>query len=285
MTHRLESDQEQLKRLIAEQRKQGATIGFVPTMGYLHEGHQSLIEASHRDGHFTVVSIFVNPTQFGPNEDLDTYPRDHDRDFVLARDSGADLVWYPNREDLYATGAQTMVTPGPLAQRLCGLSRPAFFGGICTVVLKFFNLVQPDKAWFGEKDYQQLAIIRRMAQDFYLDVDVIGCATVREPDGLAKSSRNVRIKAEERDLALTLWRTITDARAAFAAGERDAASLRQRLAAAWPDGLELDYLDFRDPLDLEICTELHPESRIFLGAWLRGIRLIDNAALVPPEQG
>jgi len=279
MTQRLDSNTAQLQRLVHEARKQGRTIGFVPTMGYLHRGHQSLIEASRRDGCWTVVSVFVNPTQFGPNEDFDSYPRDSERDFELAVEAGADLVWYPAREDLYPSGAQTMVAPGGLAKRLCGASRPQFFGGICTVVLKFFNLVKPDRAYFGEKDFQQLTIIRKMADDFFLDLAVIGCSTVRESDGLAMSSRNARLDPADRRLALTLWRCIDRARAAFAAGTRDAAPLKRELLADWPAELELDYLDFREPRLLEEVETLASDTRLFLGAWLRGVRLIDNAAV------
>ncbi|CAM2066323.1 pantoate--beta-alanine ligase [Sulfidibacter corallicola] len=281
MAIRLHSHTAELRRMLREQRDQGETIGFVATMGGLHAGHQSLIEASRGDGNFTVVSVFVNPAQFGPNEDFDSYPRDHDSDFELAVEAGGDLIWYPEVEDLYPEEAQTMVQPGPLGQRLCGLSRPQFFPGICTVVLKLFNLIQPHQAYFGAKDFQQLAIIQRMAADFYLDVDVVGCPIVREDDGLAMSSRNLKLEPEDRDLALTLYRTITRAQTAFAEGERDAAKLREALVAEWPEGLELDYLDFRDPEFLEDCAHLTEDTRIFLGAWLNGVRLIDNARLTP----
>ena len=276
---RLNSASADLRALLAEQRANGRTIGFVPTMGYLHTGHQSLIEASAADGHFTVVSIFVNPAQFGPNEDLDTYPSNPEGDFARCAESGADLVWYPERADLYPASAQTMVTPGALGQRLCGISRPRFFPGICTVVLKLFNLIEPNAAYFGEKDFQQLTIIRRMAADFFLRTEVIGCTTVREADGLAKSSRNAYLAAEDRDLALTLVRTIRAARQAYSDGERDAVRLKAALSAAWPEGVDLDYLDFREPVNLELVEQLNADTRVFLGAWLKGIRLIDNAAL------
>ena len=276
---RLHSDTSALRQLLEEQRAQGRSIGFVPTMGYLHRGHQSLIEASAADGHFTVVSIFVNPAQFGPNEDLDSYPHDHDRDYRLCVESGADLVWYPERHDLYPPASQTMVSPGALAQRLCGISRPQFFGGICSVVLRFFNLIRPQVSYFGEKDYQQLAIIRRMVEDFYLDIKIVGGPLIRDPDGLAMSSRNARLKSGTRDSALSLVRTIRAAQEAFAGGERDAATLGGKLREHWPDELALDYLDFREPVFLEEVKTLQCDTRIFLGAWLDGIRLIDNDAL------
>jgi len=279
MSARLESDKPELCRRIDEARQQGRTIGFVPTMGFLHRGHQSLIEMSRDDGCFTVVSIFVNPAQFGPNEDLDSYPSDLDGDYEKSIASGADLVWYPTRTDLYPPDARMMVDPGPMAGRLCGISRPAFFGGICTVVLKLFHLIRPDRAYFGKKDYQQLTLIRRMVADFFMETEVIGGETIRETDGLAMSSRNARLAPGDRDLALTLHRTIEAAKQAFARGERDAETLQSRLKASWPDGLDLDYLDFRDPILLDEVDRLEPDTRIFLGAWLRGVRLIDNDAL------
>lgn len=281
MTHQHHSDTAGLRALIQKARQQGRTIGFVPTMGFLHRGHQSLIEACSQAGHYTVVSIFVNPAQFGPNEDLDTYPRNPEGDFQLSREAGADLVWYPEVHDLYPPGCQTMVTPGDLAKRLCGLSRPQFFGGICSVVLKFFNIIQPDATWFGEKDFQQLAIIRKMVSDFYLNIQVMGGELIREEDGLAMSSRNARIRPEDREPALTLYRTILNAQEAYRRGERDALKLARELKAAWPDCLELDYLDFREPVLLEPTNELKEDTRIFLGAWLNGVRLIDNARVAP----
>lgn len=279
MAIRLESGLAGLREALAAARSEGRSIGFVPTMGFLHRGHQSLIEQSAGDGHFTIVSIFINPAQFGPNEDLDTYPRDEEGDWNKCISSGANLVWYPSREDLYPAGSETMVSVGPLAQMLCGLSRPAFFGGICSVVLKFFNLIQPQVAYFGEKDYQQLTIIRRMVADFYLDVDVRGGETVREPDGLAMSSRNARLKPEQREHALTFWRCISEARIAFAAGERDAHVLFERLRGLWPESLKFDYMDFRNPRTLEPVQVLAADTRIFLGGWLDGVRLIDNARI------
>jgi pantoate--beta-alanine ligase len=171
------------------------------------------------------------------------------------------------------------VTPGILEQRLCGVSRPQFFGGIATVVMKFFNLIRPDKAYFGKKDFQQLTIIQRMAEQFYMDVAVIGCETVREPDGLAMSSRNARLKPHQRDLALTLHRMLKEAHTAYRSGERDARALTKRLTAAWPEGIELDYLEFREPRHLNKVDVLAPCTRLFLGAWLDGVRLIDNAAV------
>lgn len=279
MTIRLVSDISKLRQIIDQERVKGRSIGFVPTMGYLHRGHQSLIENCSQTGHFTVVSVFVNPAQFGPGEDLESYPRDEERDFELSCQSGADLVWYPAACDLYPEGSMTMVHPGPLQERLCGISRPRFFGGICTVVLKFFNIIRPDYAWFGEKDFQQLTIIRRMVADFYLDVEIMGGETIREKDGLAMSSRNARLKPDERDLALTLYRTIVRAQQIFESGERNAARMQGMLRETWPEGIDLDYLDLRDPVNLDKVEVLAENTRIFLGAWLQGVRLIDNAPI------
>jgi len=274
---RINADLAQLQSTLEAHRNRG--IGFVPTMGFLHQGHLSLIEASRQRDLFTVVSVFVNPAQFGPNEDLDVYPRNPDGDYRLSMEAGADLVWYPSVENIYPKTAQTSVLPGALAHKLCGVSRPQFFPGICTVVLKLFNIIRPSHTFFGEKDFQQLAIIRRMVSDFFLPIEVVGCPTIREPDGLAMSSRNAKLAAEDRPLALTLYRQIEAARKAFSEGETDAEKLNSALVSRWPDGIELDYLDFRNPDTLEEEPILTSQTRIFLGAWLKGVRLIDNAAL------
>ena len=281
MAVRLYSNVSELREIVNQQQGRNRTIGFVPTMGFLHKGHQSLIKASKDHGNFTVVSVFVNPTQFGPNEDFKTYPRDSERDFELCKAAGGDFVWFPEVNDVYPEGSDTTVIPGALAECLCGASRPRFLSGVLTVVLKLFNIVCPDRAYFGEKDFQQLVVIRRMTSDFFMDIDVVGCPTVREPDGLAMSSRNVRLKSEkERDLALTLYRIILKARDAFENGERDAAALKESLMSLWPFDITLDYLDFRNPISLEEESILALDTRIFLGAWLNGVRLIDNQPLV-----
>lgn len=274
------SEPDDLQERVRQARLDHRTIGFVPTMGALHEGHLSLVRASKSAGHFTLVSIFVNPAQFGPNEDFETYPRDAEADIQLARAAGADLCWLPHTQHLYPSGSETRVQPGPLAQRLCGLSRPAFFPGILTVVLKLFNLVRPDQAFFGEKDFQQLAIIRRMARDFFLPLEVVGCATVREADGLAMSSRNLGIRDQDRPAALALYRAIQVARDYYSHGGRQADELKRHILSQWPNSVELDYLEFRDPVDLELVDPLEGDTRIFIGAWLAGVRLIDNASLI-----
>ena len=283
MAKRIDGNRLGFQAELAEARYKGLTVGFVPTMGFLHEGHCALIRESARHNDRTVVSIFVNPTQFGPNEDLATYPRGPQGDYQKSIAAGADWVWYPEETDLYPVGWQTRVQPGELAHRLCGLSRPAFFGGICSVVLRLFNIVQPHRSYFGEKDFQQLTIIKKMVADLFLPVEVVGCPTVREPDGLAMSSRNARLKPAERHIALGLWRCLSAAREAFAAGQQDAGSLVHDLRHLWPQEIELDYLEFRDPVHLDLVSELEADTRLFLAGWLNGVRLIDNGALVDPR--
>lgn len=278
-------------RACASQHPERA-VSLVPTMGGLHEGHAGLIRRSVRDGHLTVVSIFVNPTQFGPSEDFDRYPREHDADCALVEACGASVVWIPTVAEIYpfaqgpATSAAMLIDPGDAARRLCGLSRPHFFSGVCTVVMKLFNLCRPHVAYFGEKDWQQLVIIRRMVEEFHLGVDVRGVAIARDSDGLAMSSRNRFLRAEDRHAALALHRTIQRGRDAFRAGRRSAVDLTRDLRASWEAeglaGMKLDYLEVLQPDTLEVPKELQPESRIFVAAWLGDppVRLIDNAALV-----
>jgi len=277
-----------IRQAIQREKARGQTIGFIPTMGFLHEGHLSLIRASASRGDLPIMSLFVNPTQFGPNEDLDSYPRNEERDIELATEAGAKIIWIPDTATLYPGGLddqQIKVVPGSISKRLCGASRPVFFTGICTVVLKLFNLIQPDRAYFGEKDFQQLQIIRRMVEELLLEIEIVGCPIVRESDGLAMSSRNVRIPNGKRDVALHLSRTIQKARVQYANGQRDVDALMDVLQADWPEDLELDYMECRCSTTLELVTQLDSSTRLFLGAWLkdesgtRGVRLIDNAAL------
>ncbi|KAG8468103.1 hypothetical protein KFE25_007155 [Diacronema lutheri] len=277
----------------------GTRISLVPTMGALHEGHASLIRRSRADGHATLVSVFVNPAQFGPTEDFGRYPRTHEADVELAASAGADMVWFPEVHDLYPSAsvgvagtprlgvAGTMhVCAGPTGEVLCGASRPGFFDGVCTVVLKLFSLSRAHVAHFGEKDWQQLVLIRQMAREFHLGVVVRGEPIVREPDGLAMSSRNRYLQPEQRSTALALHRTIEFARARFAAGERSAARLEEALLGAWraeesaaPRALRLDYLSLREPDTLMPAEQLAPATRLVLAAYLGDVRLIDNAPL------
>lgn len=256
-------------------------LGFVPTMGYLHDGHESLMRlaARHRA---SALSIFVNPTQFGPTEDLSRYPRDLEGDLRKAEACGIRLVLAPKTADaIYPNGFQTWVEPGSLANTLDGLARPGHFRGVATVVTKLFQLAQPTHAYFGRKDYQQLAIVRRLAIDLDLPVEVIGAPTVREPDGLARSSRNVYLSPEERVRALCLWRGQQAARAALQAGERDAKRLEAIARAEVEKGADrIDYVAVRDADTLaELETVVPGRAVILFAAFLGRTRLIDNGLL------
>ena len=198
---------QEVRDRIKEWKRQGQTVGFVPTMGYLHEGHASLMKCARKDCDKVVASIFVNPMQFGVNEDLDSYPRDLEADAKLCEEIGVDLIFHPEVEEMYAEGFCSFVDMNGLTKELCGKSRPIHFRGVCTVVNKLFNIVTPDKAYFGQKDAQQLAVIRRMVTDLNMDIEIIGCPIIREEDGLAKSSRNTYLNAQERQAALILSQT------------------------------------------------------------------------------
>jgi pantoate--beta-alanine ligase len=268
------------RRACQEARVDGP-LALVPTMGYLHEGHTSLIRAARQAAPTVAVSIFVNPTQFGPNEDLARYPRDLDGDLRKCGAAGASFVFAPSGpEEMYPPGFQTHVEPGALAQPLDGARRPGHFRGVCTVVTKLFALSRADCAFFGEKDYQQLVIIRRMAQDLNLGTDVVGRPIVREKDGLALSSRNAYLSAEERAHAVALWQALSQVRSRFAAGERDTAVL-ERLATQVLEGhgARVDYAELRDPVELQRPAQLDDSTRLFLAAYLGKTRLIDNGAL------
>jgi pantoate--beta-alanine ligase len=265
-------------------RAAGKRIAFVPTMGYLHAGHVSLLEDARTRGDVLVLSIFVNPTQFGPKEDLSRYPRDLDGDLAKARGAGVDLVFVPEPADMYPAGYQTYVQVRELEQSMCGASRPGHFVGVATVVLKLFNLVRPHVALFGEKDFQQLQVIKRMVADLHVGVEVIGRPIVREPDGLALSSRNSYLSPEERTRALALSRALGAARAAFDRGERAADSL---LAAARAildgvEGVRLDYLELRDAASLHaLDAEVRAPAVMAVAAFVGKTRLIDNQQLTP----
>jgi len=268
------------RRACQEARRDGA-LALVPTMGYLHAGHQSLIQAAAQCAPAVAVTIFVNPAQFGPNEDLSRYPRDLEGDLRKCEEAGATFVFAPRTaEELYRPGFQTCVEPGPLAQPMEGEKRPGHFRGVCTVVAKLFALSRADCAFFGEKDYQQLAVIRRMNDDLNLGVDVNGRPIVRESDGLALSSRNAYLSREERPHATALWKALKAARDAFTAGEVQPARLeelaREKLAE---DGLSIDYAEIRDSAELQRVPKADRSSRLFLAAFLGKTRLIDNGAL------
>ena len=260
-----------------------ATAGVVPTMGYLHEGHLSLIRASRARDDVTVATIFVNPAQFGPTEDLSRYPRDESRDLALLEGEGVGMVFMPPVAEMYPDGYATYVTVEALTQRLEGASRPTHFRGVTTVVAKLLNILQPDRAYFGQKDAQQLAVVRRMARDLDLAVEIVGMPIVREADGLAMSSRNVYLTPEQRTAALVLSRALDAATAAFGAGERDAGRLRA-LVEATVKAESLAALDYASVADTETLDELnviHRRALVSLAVRFGTTRLIDNVVLTP----
>ncbi|MFH0880232.1 MAG: pantoate--beta-alanine ligase, partial [Lentisphaerota bacterium] len=239
-------------------RKEGKTIGFVPTMGFLHEGHASLMQLARRKSDVVVVSIFVNPTQFGPKEDLGKYPRDFERDEAICRRENVDVIFYPSAPDVYPAGYSTYVVEEKLSRGLCGAARPGHFRGVATVVAKLFNIVFPDVAVFGEKDAQQLRVIRRMVKDLNFPVAIVPGPTVREPDGLAMSSRNVYLSPEERAQALCLRRSLDRARELFAGGERGAQKLRAAMLEiiGQAPAAQVDYVELVDDESLEPVENL-----------------------------
>ncbi|GGH07877.1 pantoate--beta-alanine ligase [Silvibacterium dinghuense] len=256
-------------------------VGFVPTMGALHEGHLSLVRAAKEGCGSVIVSIFVNPTQFGPNEDFAKYPRTFEADCALLEAEGVDLVFAPQVEEMYPQGAATFVEVEGLSDRLDGASRPGHFRGVATVVAKLFHIVQPTRAYFGQKDAAQVAVLRRMVRELHFPLELVACATVREADGLAMSSRNRYLSVEERKQALVLKRALDAIAALQAAGERDAAALRAaglRVIEAEP-AAKLDYLKLVHPLTLEDVARTEGETLVAVAAWIGSTRLIDNVVL------
>jgi len=256
-------------------------LALVPTMGALHEGHLSLIRAARERAERVVVSIFVNPLQFGPHEDFAAYPRDLKADLEKCAAAGVEEVFHPDASQFYPPGFQTHVEVSELAAELCGARRPGHFEGVATVVYRLFQLLQPDLAFFGEKDLQQLRVVQRMARDLGLPVEVCGCPIVRDADGLALSSRNQYLSPEERSQALAIVRGLREARAAFSAGERDPAALVERCRGALrAAGLREDYVELRDPVSLRpVTSEAEWGSRLLVAAFAGKTRLIDNARL------
>ncbi|HEX5924199.1 MAG TPA: pantoate--beta-alanine ligase [Baekduia sp.] len=278
----------ELRAALAEPRRNGRTVALVPTMGYLHDGHLSLIEAARRQADLVVVSLFVNPTQFNDAADLDAYPRDEQRDAGLAQDAGADLLFAPPLHEVYPPGFSTQVrVDGPLTDTLEGAHRGAdHFHGVTTVVTKLLNMVGPDLALFGQKDAQQALVIRRLAADLDLPTRVEVAPTVREPDGLALSSRNVRLAAEDRRRALALSRALRAAEGTLASGTRDAdALLTAARAAMTPFDVEPEYLALVDPEDLRPVGSVDQETLLAVAAHVGPVRLIDNTILNPHNNG
>jgi pantoate--beta-alanine ligase len=259
-------------------------VGLVPTMGFLHEGHVSLVERARRANAHVAVSLFVNPTQFGPREDLARYPRDLERDRALLSGAGCDLLFAPSADEMYAPGAATAVDVGPVAAPLEGLRRPGHFRGVATVVLKLLNIVQPTRAYFGEKDAQQLAVIRRLVRDLDVPAAIVGCPTVREADGLAKSSRNSYLDPDDRRAAPVLYRALSAAREAWQRGERRPGVLRDLMTAtlASEPRVRVDYVSAADPSSFEELSEpTNGPLLLSMAVQVGRARLIDNVVLTP----
>ena len=277
--HSISKMQKQSDRL----RQVGQTIGFVPTMGYLHDGHLSLVQVGLDTADHVVVSIFVNPTQFGPEEDLEAYPRDVDRDLKLAEAAGAHTVFIPSEEALYPQGYETYVTLDALPHHLCGLSRPVHFRGVATIVTKLFNIVKPHIAVFGQKDFQQLQVIRRMVADLNLDVEIYGAPTVREADGLAMSSRNRYLSEAQRPAALSLIQSLKLAEALIQEGVTDSARIitaAREMITAYPEN-NIDYIRLCEPETLEDVPTISGPVLMALAVKVGPSRLIDNKILTP----
>lgn len=270
----------EVREQVKEWKKQGLSVGFVPTMGYLHEGHKSLMDAARKGNDKVVVSIFVNPMQFGPTEDLATYPRDLDHDAALCESAGVDLIFHPEAEEMYEKDFCSFVDMTGLTEGLCGKTRPIHFRGVCTVVNKLFNIVTPDHAYFGQKDGQQLAVIKRMVRDLNMDIEIVGCPIVREEDGLAKSSRNTYLSPEERKAALILSKTVVLGKE-LAKTEKDA----NKVVEAMKKNIEteplakIDYVEAVDALSMAPVEKLEGTCMLAMAVYIGKTRLIDNTLI------
>ena len=268
----------EVRAQVKEWRRQGLTVGLVPTMGYLHEGHRSLIDRAVAENDRVVVSDFVNPIQFGVNEDLATYPRDIEADKRLCGEAGAHLIFHPEAEEMYAPDFSTYVEMQKVSEGLCGRTRPTHFRGVCTVVCKLFHIVMPDRAYFGQKDAQQLAVIRRMVRDLDMDIQIVGCPIIREADGLAKSSRNTYLNKEEREAALVLSRAVFHGESMMKNGERDAGAV----LAAMRELIEseplarIDYVEMVDSDSIQPLTRAEGCVLVAMAVYIGNTRLIDN---------
>ena len=269
---------------LAPLRLPGTSIGFVPTMGALHEGHATLIREALGGNDHVVVSIFVNPLQFDRKDDLDHYPRTLESDIAICRDLGVDAVFAPSASEMYPEPPEMTVQAGQLGRHLCGASRPGHFEGVATVVLKLLQIVQPDRAYFGEKDAQQLVVVRRLVTDLNVPVDVIGVPTVREHDGLALSSRNLRLDAEERRIAVSLFAALKTAQDLIATGRRDVGGIRHLATAMIPadERLRLEYLEIVDPDSMEPVETVTSPVLAAGALWVGSTRLIDNLLCTTP---
>lgn len=274
---------DEIRKVVGASKKNGKRIGLVPTMGYFHEGHLSLIDTIRPHADVIVVSLFVNPTQFGPNEDLERYPRDFSRDERLAAERGADILFYPADETMYPQPFFTYVVAEKLSRVLCGKSRPTHFRGVTTIVTKLFNIVQPDVAVFGRKDAQQAIIIRRMTEDLNFPVKILTAPIVREPDGLAMSSRNTYLSAVERSQAPVIYQALRQAQAMTAGGIREAAVIRKAVREKIETAplARIEYIEIVREADLEQVAQVEPGVFLAVAVWFGKTRLIDNAELTP----
>lgn len=266
------------RKQVKDWQKEGLSVGFVPTMGFLHQGHGSLMAQARKENDKVVVSIFVNPTQFAVGEDLESYPRDFQGDSALCEKEGVDLIFAPSVEEMYPEPSNTAVTMENLSEELCGKSRPTHFSGVCLVVSKLFHIVPADKSYFGQKDAQQLAIIRKMVVDLNMDMEVIGCPIVRESDGLALSSRNSYLGEEQRKAAVILSKTLQKVKEMIEEGEKNGDTLRQFMASSIAEEplAQLDYAEIVDSIHLKPVSKLEHRVLIALAVYFGKTRLIDN---------
>lgn len=275
---------EEVRKQIWEWKAAGETVGLCPTMGYLHEGHLSLVDASKKDNDRTVATIFVNPMQFGPTEDLAKYPRDFERDCAMLEERGTDMVFAPADDEMYEEGFCTFVDMTGVSEGLCGASRPVMFRGVCTVVTKLINITYPNRMYLGKKDAQQLAVLRQMVRDLNFNLEVVGCPTVREEDGLAKSSRNTYLNEEERAAARALSRGLRDAQDAIVSGEHRSAELKDLIAQKISEEplLKIDYIEVVDGLTMKPIEEVREGDLVAIAVWDGTTRLIDNFIVGDP---
>ena len=268
----------EVKEIIRDWKKQGYSIGLVPTMGYLHEGHGSLIERAVKENDKVMVSVFVNPIQFGPNEDLETYPRDFDADLQMIEKLGADMVFHPEPSDMYAPDFSTTISVAGVSENLCGARRPGHFNGVCTVVTKLFNLSEADRAYFGQKDAQQLAVVRRMVRDLNANIEIVGCPIIREDDGLAKSSRNTYLNPDERKAATVLSKALRTGKQMIESGEKNAEVVKSKITEIISKEplAKIDYVEITDWNSIEPVDIIDRSTLCAIAVYIGKTRLIDN---------
>lgn len=271
----------ELKEIIKEWKKEGYSIGLVPTMGYLHEGHKSLIDKAVSENDKVIVSDFVNPIQFGPTEDLATYPRDLEKDSILCENAGADIIFNPEPEEMYNDNFSSFVDMNTLTKGLCGKTRPTHFRGVCTVLAKLFNITSPDKAYFGQKDAQQLAVVTHMVEDLNFNLEIVGCPIIREEDGLAKSSRNTYLSEEERKAALILSKSLKEGKALIENGEKDAKKVIDSIKSLINTEplAKIDYIEIVSWPTLEPVETIDNKILCAMAVYIGKTRLIDNVIL------